>query len=182
MNEFNQFIMEEAVQYNIEKDQPLTTCIFRRESEAFSQYFDYLRENADTLDLTSFDKDMLETDIGRKGIFEGEEVHLDLPFVAEAEYQGKEVDLDKPKRSSEPGSKKYYVYTKNDKGNVIKVSFGDVKGGLTAKINDDQARKSFVARHNCDMKKDKTKAGYWACRLPYYAKELGLSGGGKFFW
>ena len=31
-------------------------------------------------------------------------------------------------------------------------------------------------------KKDKTKPGYWACRMPYFAKQLGLSGGGNYFW
>ena len=46
---------------------------------------------------------------------------------------------------------------------------------MKAKINDPEARKSFAARHKCDQKKDKTKAGYWACRLPRYAKALGLS-------
>jgi hypothetical protein len=40
----------------------------------------------------------------------------------------------------------------------------------------------FAARHNCDTKTDKTKAGYWACRLPKYAKSLGLKGGGDYFW
>ena len=39
---------------------------------------------------------------------------------------------------------------------------------LTAKVSDPKARKSFAARHNCDMKKDKTKAGYWACRINKY--------------
>ena len=96
----------------------------------------------------------------------------------EAKYKDKDVDLNKPKRG---GSKKYYVYVKNDKGNVIKVEFGD-DGGMTAKINDPEARKSFAARHNCDTKKDKTKAGYWSCNLPRYAKQLGLSGGGNYFW
>ena len=69
----------------------------------------------------------------------------------------------------------------DDKGNVIKIQFGDTTG-LTAKINDKGAAKSFAARHQCDLKKDKTKAGYWACRLPYYAKQLGLKGGGSYFW
>ena len=92
--------------------------------------------------------------------------------------EDEKVELNKPKRG---GSKKYYVYVKNDKGNVIKVEFGDTTG-LTAKINDPEARKSFVARHKCEQKKDKTKPGYWACRLPRYAKALGLKGGGNFFW
>ena len=98
--------------------------------------------------------------------------------INEAEYKGKEVELNEPKRG---GDKKFYVYVKNDKGNVIKIQFGDTTG-LKAKINDLEARKSFAARHQCDQKKDKTKAGYWSCRLPYYAKQLGLSGGGNFFW
>lgn len=179
MNDFNKFLMEEAISFNIAAGKPLRECIFRRESEMFTEYFRYLKENKDTLELDALDIDMLNTDIGETALFEGEEVHLDLPFIAEADKDN--VELNKPKRNGGPG-KKYYVYVKNDKGNVIKVSFGDVKGGLTAKISDDAARKSFVARHNCDQKKDKTKAGYWACRLPYYAKDLGLSGGGKFFW
>ena len=44
------------------------------------------------------------------------------------------------------------------------------------------ARRSFAARHNCDQKKDKTNPGWWASNMPRYAKQLGLSGGGNFFW
>ena len=99
-------------------------------------------------------------------------------MINEAEYQVREVDLNKPKRG---GDKKFYVYVKNDKGNVIKIQFGD-STGLSAKINDPAARKSFAARHDCANKKDKTKAGYWSCNLPRYASELGLKGGGSFFW
>jgi hypothetical protein len=124
------------------------------------------------------DKFLLEeTDIGEYGLYEGQFVPIDCPLM-EAEYKGKEVELNEPKRG---GDKKFYVYVKNDKGNVIKIQFGDTTG-LKAKINDPEARKSFAARHQCDQKKDKTKAGYWSCRLPYYAKQLGLSGGGNFFW
>ena len=53
---------------------------------------------------------------------------------------------------------------------------------MSVNIYDPDARKSFAARHQCDQKKDKTKPGYWSCRLQYYAKQLGLSGGGNFFW
>lgn len=102
-------------------------------------------------------------------------------YIFEAEYKGRKVELNKPTRSS--GPKKYKVYVKNPKtGNVIKVNFGDVKGGLTSKINDKDARKAFADRHNCETKKDKTKPGYWSCNLPKYAKSLGLSGGGNFYW
>lgn len=102
----------------------------------------------------------------------------DLRFF-EAQHQGKEVELNKPRRG---GSKKFYVYVNDpETGKVKKISFGDTSG-LNAKINNPKARKSFAARHRCDMANDKTKASYWSCRLPYYAKSLGLSGGGNFFW
>ena len=82
--------------------------------------------------------------------------------------------MNKPKRG---GSKKYYVYTRNpDTKKVVKVSFGAEGGGqnLRVKINDPDARRNFASRHDCKNKKDKTKAGYWSCRLPRYASMLGL--------
>lgn len=89
--------------------------------------------------------------------------------VNEAEHRGKNVDLNSPKRG---GTKKFYVYVKSKAGNVKKISFGDTTG-LTSKIKDPKARKAFAARHQCDTKKDKTKAGYWACNLPRYWDKLG---------
>ena len=76
-----------------------------------------------------------------------------------AEYQGKKVKLNDPIRG---GSKKFYVYVKNEKGNVIKVSFGDTTG-LSIKRDDPARRRSFRARHNCDNPGPKTKARYWSC-------------------
>jgi hypothetical protein len=125
-----------------------------------------------------FEKDLLETDIGDFDVYEGETVPLDFP-LQEAEYKGSEVELGKPKRG---GEKKFYVYVKDpSSGNVKKVQWGDTTG-LSVKINDPAARKSFAARHQCSTKTDKTAPGYWACRTPMYAKALGLSGGGSFFW
>jgi len=110
------------------------------------------------------------------GLYEGTMVPLDSPMIEESEPE-----LNSPKRSS--GKKKYVVYVKNPKtGNVKKIEFGDEKGGLTSKINDRDAARNFASRHNCSTKTDKTKAGYWACRLPKYAKQLGLKGGGSYFW
>ena len=103
----------------------------------------------------------------------------DKDTISEAKYQGKEVALNKPKRG---GPKKFYVYTKNPKtGKVIKVNFGDTTG-LKAKINNSKARKAFSDRHNCPAKKDKTKAGYWSCRLPRYASLLGLKSSFGGYW
>lgn len=113
------------------------------------------------------------------GLYEGVTVPLEQPMLEFEEDSDPEIN--KPKRSG--GPTKYVVYVKDPKtGNVKKINFGDVKGGLTSKINDRDAANSFAARHNCDMKKDKTKAGYWACRLPKHAKSLGLKGGGNYFW
>ena len=68
------------------------------------------------------------------------------------------------------GAKKYHVSVRNPKtGKIMKISFGDVHGGLTAKVSNPKARKSFAARHNCAEKKDRTTAGYWACRINKYA-------------
>ena len=66
--------------------------------------------------------------------------------------------------------------TRNNKPRVIKIQFGDTTG-LSAKINDREAARSFAARHQFSQKTDKTKAGYWACRLPRY----GLVKGGKWW-
>ena len=81
--------------------------------------------------------------------------------ITEAEYQGRKVKLNDPTRSSD-GKKKFYVYVKNEKGNVIKVGFGDPN--MEIKRDDPARRKSFRARHNCDNPGPKTKARYWSCR------------------
>jgi len=125
--------------------------------------------------LTEVDRNIIETELGNFDVHEGELVPLDCPMILEEDE--KEPELNKPKVG---GSKKYYVYVK-DGDKVKKISWGDTTG-LKVKLKNDKARKSFVARHQCDTKNDKTTAGYWACRLPYYAKQLGLSGGGDFFW
>ena len=92
----------------------------------------------------------------------------------------KDKPLNKPMRDSS-GGKAYKVYVKDPKTKKIKtVRFGS--GGLRAKINDKEARNAFAARHKCSTKKDKTKAGYWSCRLPRYAKLLGLKSNFGGFW
>ena len=80
-----------------------------------------------------------------------------------AEYQGKEVELDNPFRLPKGSDKKFGVYVKNKKGNVVKVEFGDPN--MEIKRDDPERLKNFRARHNCDQKKDKTKAGYWSCKF-----------------
>jgi len=86
--------------------------------------------------------------------------------LVEAEYQGRKVKLGKPMQGD---SKKFKVYVKNDKGNVVKVNFGH--GGSSAKgktmrirKSNPEARKSFRARHNCDNPGPRWKARYWSCK------------------
>ena len=88
-----------------------------------------------------------------------------LDGIVEAEYQGRKVKLGKPMQGD---SKKFKVYVKNDKGNVVKVNFGqggDAKGGtMRIRKSNPKARKSFRARHNCDNPGPRWKARYWSCK------------------
>jgi len=82
--------------------------------------------------------------------------------LAKAEYQGKKVELNKPRRLSGE-NKKFGVYVKNDKGNIVQVKFGDPN--LDIKRDDPERRRNFRARHNCDNPGPKYKARYWSCRM-----------------
>jgi hypothetical protein len=169
-----------GLEYHLKHKLPISENIYRYSSDAFIELFAEARDLWKTgmLELPLPDVDLLEnTDIGRWGIFKGQKVPLDLPMLEEsldeAEYKGKDVQLNKPKRG---GPKKFYVYVKNPKtGNVKKVNFGAKEGGqnLAVKFKEPGARASFAARHNCKDKKDKTSPGYWSCRLPAYWKSLG---------
>ena len=169
---FNNFsVISEKLKYHLDNNKPIVENLFRPGSSSFFGLIKEARSHFDKGEvvLNGVDKILFEqTEIGKFDYFDGELVALDLPLetpeeLNEAEYHGKEVTLNKPKRG---GSKKYHVYVKNPKtGKVKKIAFGDVHGGLTAKVSNPKARKAFAARHNCKDKKDKTKAGYWACRI-----------------
>jgi hypothetical protein len=180
-------ILSENLRYHVDKQLPLTENTFRYGSQSFLNLWAearslYLRE---IIHVNEDDKEILEeTDLGNFGLYEGVKVPLDLLLLEneeleEAEDKKKNPPLGKPKRG---GSKKFYVYVKNPKTKKIKkVSFGDTSG-LSAKINNPEARRAFAARHDCKNKKDKTKASYWSCRLPRYAKLLGLKSSFSGFW
>lgn len=173
-------MISEALRYHIDKNISIHDNVFRYGSEAYCNLMLEAKRllSEGTLEADVYDREVLSTDIGEFGLYEGVRVPLDLPMT-EAEYQGKDVELNKPKRG---GSRKYYVYVKNPKtGNVKKISFGDTTG-LSAKIRNPEARKAFAARHQCDKKKDRTKAGYWACNLPRYAKGLGMGSNMSTYW
>lgn len=144
------------------------------DKEMVDGIIDILNQVKDIKNREEIAKDMVSQ-------FERENVDFDLSnfmksigLLSEAEYKGKKVELGKPKSG---GSKKWYVYVRDPKsGNIKKVSYGSPV--MTAKWNDPSARASFAARHQCDKKKDKTKAGYWACRAH---KDFGKNVPGRFW-
>ena len=77
-----------------------------------------------------------------------------------AEYDGRPVELNNPTRGDK---KKFKVYVRNDKGNVVKVEYGDPN--MEIKRDDPERRKNFRARHNCDNPGPKYKARYWSCKF-----------------
>ena len=85
--------------------------------------------------------------------------HIVENDLKEAEYQGRKVKLGKIMQGD---TKKFKVYVKNPKGNVVKVNFG--QKGMNIKKDNPGARKSFRARHNCDNPGPRHKARYWSCR------------------
>ena len=182
-------ILSENLRYHVENKLPLTENTFRYGSEAFLNLWAearslYLRE---IIHVNDDDKEILEeTDLGNYGILEnGERVPLDLPMLEKDELEEskdkkKNPPLGKPKRDTS-GGKAYKVYVRDPKTKKIKtVRFGS--GGLKAKINNPEARRAFAKRHDCANKKDRTKPSYWSCRLPSYAKLLGLKSSFSGFW
>jgi hypothetical protein len=170
----------ESLKYHINEGLTLSENVFRIYSDEFFNLINEVRNlyELGMIYLNEEDKWIVNTDIGRTSLYEGETVWLDIPFeiedgemVNEAEYRGRKVSLNSPFRTS-GGPKKFAVYVKSPSGNVKIVRFGDPN--LRVRNNNPGARKSFRARHKCDQKKDKTKAGYWSCNVARYRKKLGI--------
>lgn len=167
--------------YHINEGLTLSENVFRIYSDEFFNLINEVRNlyQLGLIHLNEEDKWIVNSNIGETGIYEGETVWLDIPFeieddedmVNEAEYRGRKVNLNSPFRTP-GGPKKFAVYVKTPGGNVKIVRFGDPN--LRVRNNNPGARKSFRARHKCDQKKDKTKAGYWACNVSRYRKKLGI--------
>lgn len=167
--------LSEGLQHHIDNKIPVSQNVFRPGSESFFALFKEVRElyKQGKYELQESEKYYIleTTDLGEWGEFEGNKVPLDYPFLyedeelEEAKYQGREVKLGAAgaKRS---GDGRAYVYVRDPQsGNIRKVSFGS---SMPDAMGDSEAarkrRKNFGDRHNCAGKKDKTKAGYWACR------------------
>ena len=109
-------------------------------------------DDLEEVDEITLDGDDFFEEFGVLGFVEDE-------GVWEAEYQGRTVKLNKPMQGD---VKKFKVYVKNPKGNVVKVNFGDPD--MRIKKSNPERRRSFRARHNCDNPGPKHKARYWSCR------------------
>ena len=165
----------ENLKYHINNQIPLFENVFRSHSDAFFDLINevrFLYENG-MIELNEKDVEIVESDLGKKvQLPNGKEIYLDIPVIEEslneAEYQGRKVQVGRPMRNS-GGGKKYVVYVRNPStGKIKKISFGDVHGGLSAKVSNPKARKAFASRHQCAKKKDRMTAGYWACRINRY--------------
>ena len=188
--------LSEGLQYHLDNKLPISQPIYRYGSESYFNLFKEVRQlfNEGKLELFGVDKEIItETDLGESFRYNNEILYLDHIYESEdaeaedikmiadepfSESKTKTPPLNKPKRG---GSKKFYVYVRDPKTKKIKkVSFG--AQGMSAKINNSERRAAFSKRHNCPQKTDKTKASYWSCRLPRYAKLLGLKSNYSGFW
>ena len=182
-------ILSEGLKYHMDNALPLTEHVYRAGSQKYFNLWAEARAlySRGILEVQGADLEVLtETDLGHYGTLEdGTQVPLDFPIeLNESEYnllvEEATKKIGKPMRSSS-GGKAYKVYVRDPKTKKIKtVRFGS--GGLKAKINNPKARQAFAARHKCSTKTDRTKASYWSCRLPRYAKLLGLKSNFSGFW
>jgi hypothetical protein len=178
-------IISDNLRYHIEKQIPLSENIFRTYSDSYFELLTEVRSLyfSDQIELCDPDAELVESDLGKKEIFEGREVYLDAPIeveedlIMEAKHRGKNVTLNRPVRTP-GGPKKYAVYVKAKNGNIKKVTFGDPN--LRVRGRSKARRKSFAARHKCSQKKDRTTAGYWSCRS-HRIRSLGNKGRGKYW-
>lgn len=170
-------VLSEGMRFHLENGISFYDNIYRVKSKAFFSLMREMKElyTEGKIQLSEQEKELIEQGVGEFAIYENKKVPLGIPMIEgsemldEAEYQGKDVELGKPKRG---GSKKFYVYQKcGDK--VKKISFGSPD--MSVKVSDPERRKSFAARHNCEDKNDRCTAGYWSCRIGRYPSLTGAS-------
>lgn len=166
--------LEEAVQYHLDNNISITENIFRPGSDMFFQLIGEakrLYKEGKYMPADEYEQDLLNSDIGEKAMYEGQEVLLDFPFVEEINEEESDPTeghgIGKPFRSGGGGA----VYVRTGDGGVRKVNFS--QSGMKKRYNEPGRVRSFVARHHCLTNKDKTSASYWACRWPRYFSDSG---------
>jgi hypothetical protein len=178
-------VISTNLKYHLEKQIPLSENIFRTYSDSYFELLEEVRTlyYKNQIELCDSDAELVESDLGKKELFEGREVYLDAPIeveedlLMELKHRGRTVNLSRPFRTP-GGPKKYAVYVKSKNGKVKKVTFGDPN--MRSRASSKARRKSFAARHRCSQKKDRTTAGYWSCRS-HRIKSLGTKSKGKYW-
>jgi hypothetical protein len=134
----------------------IESATYRLGSEAWLNLINEARANNITLP-EKYQFILENTDAGKKGMYQGKEVNLDVPFKT-------------------PGHprKKYGVYTLNEQGKVVIVRFGDPEPRRNVKNHDPERARLFLLRHKCNEPGPKWKAKWWSCNVGNYAKELDL--------
>jgi hypothetical protein len=173
--------ISEALSLHIKEGVGIERNIFRPGSDSYFALISEARrqyKNGDYSPINEEELELLESNVGEFGIFEGEKVPLDFPTLMEE----KDPPIGKPTKNTESG-KKYKVFVRNPKtGKIKKITYGDSKGGLKGNWNNAEARASFAARHNCAEKSKnpnrRLTAGYWACRAH---KDFGKNVPGRFW-
>ena len=182
---FENVLVSENLKFHLDRNTALCENIFRTYSESYFELIEEVRKlyYENKIELNDCDAELVESDLGKKGIHDGREVYLDAPIeeeedlLMESKHRGREVRLNRPFRTP-GGPKKYAVYVKGKNGKIRKVTFGDPN--MRVRASSAASRKSFAARHKCAQKKDKMTAGYWSCRS-HRIKSLGNKGHGKYW-
>ena len=188
------FLLSEGMNYHIDNDIPIRESVYRPGSKSFFAFILEAKRayRSGLIEADEYDHYLFTSDIGEYGEYNGGFVPLDYPIPAdlddlnenvdnldEAEYQGRKVKLNKPKRNSGSSGGKYVVYVRNPKTKKVKkITFGSRE--MSVKLKDPKRRKSFVARHKCKETKDKMSKRYWACRIGRYPHLFG--GKQKYTW
>ena len=174
-------VLSEGLRFHVNNEIDIVDNIYRNGTP---RYFRLINETrglwkAGKLNLCEADIEIMKSNLGEVIEYRGVKVPLDFPmYLEEKKAKKKDPPVGKPTKNTGSG-KKYKVYVRNPKtGRVKKITYGDAKGGLKGNWNNAEARKSFAARHNCADKKDRTKAGYWACRAH---KDFGTNVPGRFW-
>ena len=187
--------VSDNLKYHLDNKIALGESIFRYGSNKYVELYTEVKDlhEKGLISINENDEILLEDFTNQSIIIEGETILLNLIIENSGERIIEEGDRYKGQKTNSPtrgagGGKAYKVFvpgcavkTKSNPRGIKKISFGS--GGLKAKLSNKDAKKSYNARHGCSKGRhnDKCKAGYWSCRLPRYAKKLGLSGGGTWW-
>lgn len=154
-----------ALKYHVLSKKPLIENVYKLGTDSFFNLLEEAKELYMNGELDLSDDDITFIYENECGPIEKTNYEI-TDILNEAEYKGRKVQLNKIMQGD---VKKFKVYVKNDKGNVVKVNFGfggkSAKGKrMTIKKNNPKRRKSFRARHNCENPGPRWKPRYWACK------------------